>query len=113
MARAQAAVPPGLARCVSQICEQDGLRRQRLITVSGEATWDASTDVTPEHTGRRIGAEEAKAAFVGSTYVIEKARRFLEHTNVLDALSVRQLKMILLCASGAPGWKPCLNTKRS
>ena len=43
---------------------------QRLSTVAAEANWKASTDVTEEHTGERIGAEAALAAFRGSRYVI-------------------------------------------
>jgi hypothetical protein len=38
---------------------------QALYTVSAEATWKSMTDVKLEHTGQRIGAEEARAAFVG------------------------------------------------
>ena len=72
---------------------------QGLYTVAAEATWLSMTDVTPEHTGRRIGAEQAKAAFVGGTYVIDQARAFLRQTNQLDALTVRQLQAILLLAA--------------
>jgi len=79
---------------------------QRLYTVAQEAQWAASTDVTPEHTGQRIGAEQAKAAFVGSTWVIEKTRAFLQQTNALDDLTVRQLRMIWLHAADAPGTIP-------
>ncbi len=79
---------------------------QRLATVASESAWLASTDVSPENTGRRIGADEAKAAFVGSPMVIEKSRAFLRQTNHLDDLSVRQLRMILLIAAGAPGTIP-------
>lgn len=79
---------------------------QRLHTVAQEAAWAASTDVTPENTGRRIGAEQAKAAVVGSRWVIEKTRRLLERTNELDELTIRQLRMIWLRAAEAPGTIP-------
>ena len=79
---------------------------QRLSTVSQEAAWKSSTDVTPEHTGQRIGADEANAAFVGSTYVIERTREFLKQQDQLEELTVRQLKMVLLNASSAPGTIP-------
>ena len=79
---------------------------ERLYTVAQEAQWSASTDVTPEHTGQRIGAEQAQAAFVGSPYVIEKTRAFLQRTNELDDLTVRQLRMIWLHAASAPGTIP-------
>ena len=79
---------------------------QRLSTVSQEAAWKSSTDVTPEHTGQRIGADEANSAFVGSTYIIEQTQEFLKHKEELDPLTVRQLKMVLLIASSAPGTIP-------
>ncbi len=79
---------------------------QPLYTIAQEANWKASTDVSDEHTGQRIGAEQAQAAFVGSTWVIDKARALLQHTNELDDLTVRQLRAIWLNASGAPGTIP-------
>ncbi|HEY9172787.1 MAG TPA: M2 family metallopeptidase, partial [Verrucomicrobiae bacterium] len=69
---------------------------QRLYAVSQEAQWLALTDVTDEHTGQRIGADRALAAFVGSPWVIEKTRALLQQTNQLDNLTVRQLRAILL-----------------
>jgi peptidyl-dipeptidase A len=79
---------------------------QQLYTVSQEAQWKALTDVTDEHTGQRIGADQAMAAFVGSPWVIEKTRALLAHTNQLDALTVRQLRMSFLNAAHAPGTIP-------
>jgi peptidyl-dipeptidase A len=79
---------------------------QRLYTVSQEAQWLALTDVTDEHTGQRIGADQALAAFVGSPWVIEKTRALLTHTNQLDDLTVRQLRAIFLNAAHAPGTIP-------
>ena len=79
---------------------------QSLFTVASGAAWVAVTDVTEEHTGQRIGAEKAQAAFVGSAWVIEHARELLEHSNQLDALTVRQLKRVMLNAAGAPGTIP-------
>jgi peptidyl-dipeptidase A len=79
---------------------------QRLSAVSNEAEWKASTDVTDEHTGQRIGANEVRAAFEGSVYIIDKAREFLKHKSELDDLSVRQLHAILYTASGYPGTIP-------
>jgi peptidyl-dipeptidase A len=79
---------------------------QGLYTVASRATWTSMTDVTPEHTGQRIGAEEAYAAFVGSLYVIEKARALLQHVDQLDPLTVRQLQFILLNAAEAPATIP-------
>lgn len=85
---------------------------QRLSTVAGEAAWKSSTDVKPEHTGQRIGADQAQAAFVGSTYVIERTREFLKQKDQLTELQARQLKMILLNASSAPGTIPELVSAR-
>jgi peptidyl-dipeptidase A len=79
---------------------------QRIYTVAQEAAWQASTDVSSTHTAQRIGADQAMAAFVGSTHIIEKTREFLKQEGWLDPLSVRQLKMILLNASSAPGTIP-------
>jgi hypothetical protein len=45
-----------------------------LITAANEAEWKASTDVKDEHTGQRIGANEVRAKFIGSPYIIEKAK---------------------------------------
>lgn len=82
------------------------LTYQRLYAVSQEAQWLALTDVTDEHTGQRIGADQAMAAFVGSPWVIEKTRALLAHTNQFDDLTVRQLRAIFLNAAQAPGTIP-------
>jgi len=79
---------------------------QRLATVAGQANWQASTDVTAEHTGQRIGAEQAQAAFVGNPYIIERTREFLAQRNQLDPLLVRQLERIRLNAAACPGSIP-------
>jgi peptidyl-dipeptidase A len=79
---------------------------QRLSTVAAEANWKASTDVTEEHTGERIGAEAALAAFRGSRYVIESSRKFLGLKQSLSDLEFRQLDKILLNAAESPGTIP-------
>lgn len=79
---------------------------RQLYTVAQEAAWKASTDVKPEHTGQRIGAEQAVAAFVGSPHVIEKARAYLKQRSQLDKLTARQLEVILLKAAESPGTIP-------
>ena len=79
---------------------------QSLCTVANEAQWTALIDVTDEHTGQRIGAEKAQAAFLGSLWVIQRARELLQHTNQLDAATVRQLRFVLLNASSSPGTIP-------
>ncbi|MBI4444909.1 MAG: M2 family metallopeptidase [Acidobacteria bacterium] len=86
----------------------DGYNRiyQPLYTVSAEADWKASTDVTDEHTGERIGANAVRASFEGNVYVIEKAREFLKHRQHLDPLVVRQLEAVLYTAASYPGTIP-------
>ena len=79
---------------------------QRLSTVAAEANWKASTDVTAEHTGQRIGAEAALAAFRGSRYVIESSRKFLGLKQSLSDLEFRQFDKILLNAAESPGTIP-------
>ena len=56
---------------------------QKLITVSNNAEWKSSTDVTEQHTGERIGADQALAVFEGNTYVIQKCRALLKHKKEL------------------------------
>jgi len=85
---------------------------QGLYTVASEAAWQSMTDVTPEHTGERIGAEQARAAFVGSTYVIERARSLLKHADQLNPLTVRQLRFVLRVAAEAPATVPDIVRRR-
>ena len=79
---------------------------RRLYTVASDANWKASTNVTDENTGARIGAEGAFAAFSGNTYIIETAKKYLNRKAELDDLTVRQLEEILYDASSYPGTIP-------
>jgi len=79
---------------------------QRLYTTSALANWRAATDVNAQNTGERIGAEAAHAAFRGSKYVIENARRLLADREALTDLEFRQLDKILLNAAESPGTIP-------
>lgn len=80
---------------------------QRISTVAAEANWKASTDVSEEHTGERIGADAALAAFRGSPYVIENSREYLDDLkDSLTDLEFRQLDKILLNAAESPGTVP-------
>ncbi len=85
---------------------------QSLYTVANEAQWRALVDVNDEHTGQRIGAEKAQAAFLGCPRVIQRARELLQHADQLDALTVRQLRFVLLHAAGAPGTIPDVVAER-
>lgn len=79
---------------------------QRLYQVAQEAQWLAATDVRPEHTGRRIGADTALAAFVGAPWVIEQCRTYLKTVPPEEALTRRQLEMVWLMAAECPGTVP-------
>jgi peptidyl-dipeptidase A len=85
---------------------------QRLYTVNQEANWKSVTDVTPEHTGQRIGSDEAMASFCGNPYVIEQAKRFLQSKAQLDDLTVRQLRAMLRHAAESPGTIPEVVSRR-
>ncbi len=79
---------------------------QKVTTVAAEASWKAATDVSEQHTGERIGASGAVAAFEGSRYVIDTTRALLAKPDALSDLERRQLNRILLNAAEAPGTIP-------
>jgi len=83
-----------------------------LYTVSAEAEWAASTDVSPEHDGGRIAAGKAMAGFVGDRAAIETARDLLQHAASLDPRTVRQLRKVMLLAGGYPGTLPGVVARR-
>ncbi|MCC6344380.1 MAG: M2 family metallopeptidase [Bryobacterales bacterium] len=83
-----------------------------LATVANESEWKSVTDVNGQHTGERIGAERAAAAFRGSRYVIEKSKNFLDSRQTLSELEFRQLDNILLSAAESPGTIPSIVGKR-
>lgn len=108
---AAAALWLGVARAdvksdARQFLETYNATYQRLYTVVNEAQWLALTDVTDEHTGQRIGVDQAYSAYLGSPRIIEQARALLKQRRKLDALTVRQLERVLLLAAGAPGTIP-------
>lgn len=104
---------PDAGTDVEQFLRLYNMVDQRLYTVAMEAAWRASTDVTEEHTGRRIGADSALAAFRGSPYVIETSRRLLDaRKDKLSNLEFRQLDKILLNAAEAPGTAPDVVRRR-
>jgi peptidyl-dipeptidase A len=85
---------------------------QAVYTVSGNADWDAATDVSPEHDGARIAANKALAAVTGNARVIERCKRFLAKKETLDPLLVRQLERMLLSAAENPGTLPDVTARR-
>jgi len=79
---------------------------ERLYTISAEAEWDASTDVSPEHDGGRVAANKAFSAFAGDPGIIERVRRYRALSHELDPLTRRQLEKIWLAAAQSPGTLP-------
>jgi peptidyl-dipeptidase A len=77
-----------------------------LNAASGEASWRATTDVTPEHDGERVGANRVYSAFTGDRSLIERARELLRSEKDLSPLSVRQIRKLLLVAAESPGTIP-------
>ena len=85
---------------------------QKMYTVDAEASWLAGTDVTEIHTGQRIGADSAYAAFLGNTYLLNRAQELLRQKDQLAPLSVRQLQKILYNGAHSPGSIPEIVQKR-
>jgi peptidyl-dipeptidase A len=79
---------------------------QPVYTADVEANWKASTDVTEQHTGERIGADNVYAAFAGSPLVINTTKSLLERRAELDDITVRQLEKIIISAANYPGTIP-------
>src|SRR5436190_18926101 len=83
-----------------------------VSTAAAGADWRAATDVTPEHTGERAGADKALAALSGAVEVINRAKALLKEEKQLDDITVRQLRQLLLGAAESPGTIPEVVTKR-
>jgi peptidyl-dipeptidase A len=81
-------------------------------TATDNVDWIASTDVTPEHTAERAGADKIFASLSGAKDIIDKTKGFLEKDKQLDDLTVRQLRKLLLAASENPGTIPEVVAKR-
>jgi peptidyl-dipeptidase A len=83
-----------------------------VSTVANEADWAAATDVTPEHTGLRTGADKAVATLSGSPVIITRAKALLDRKKDLDDITARQLEKLLLGAAENPGTIPEVVGKR-
>jgi peptidyl-dipeptidase A len=82
-----------------------GDRYRALRTVSSEADWISQTHIVEGDTTneqRTRAAQEALAAFVGSTENIEKARGFLARAAELSPLEKRTLDAVLFNAGSGP-----------
>src|SRR6185312_5408850 len=76
------------------------------------ADWTSLTDVTPEHTGQRTGADKTLAALAGSKLIIEKTKALLKNRKQLEETTARQLERLLLDAAESPGTIPEVVTAR-
>ncbi|MEO8212401.1 MAG: M2 family metallopeptidase [Myxococcales bacterium] len=83
-----------------------------VATVQADVAWSASTDVSPEHTGARMGADRALAALSGSKIIIERCKTLLARRKDLDDVTARQLQKLLLSAAEAPGTIPAVVAKK-
>jgi peptidyl-dipeptidase A len=78
---------------------------QQLYTVSSEAEWASNTHIVEGDTTNAVRtrtANEAMAAFTGSTGNIQQTRKLLDHKDQLTELQVRQLDNILYRAANNP-----------
>ena len=112
----QTTTPPPAERSVQDEADDFlGFYTPMMVGLYAEmvrASWTASTDVSDEHTGLRTGADTIWGAFVGSGFVITRARTLLEHRDELDDSTVRQLMMVLENAAIAPQTNPDLARRR-
>ena len=95
--------------------EEYNKKFQELYTVSAEAEWAANTHIVAGDTLNAHNvqkANEAMAAFTGSAENIAKATEFLASSDVLDDITIRQLKAVLSAAANNPGTVPELVKQR-
>lgn len=85
---------------------------QALTYVDQEASWAASTDVTPEHDAAVETAGKALAAFNGNKVLILEAQDLLKHKKDLKEATWRQLEWVLLNAAEGPMTNPRLTADR-
>ncbi|MDB6119848.1 MAG: Angiotensin-converting enzyme [Verrucomicrobiaceae bacterium] len=85
---------------------------QALYTVSSEAQWLASTDVSPAHNAAAETAGKAAAAFNGNPAIINEAKELLTHRAELKELTWRQLDQVMRNATEGPMTNPKLVADR-
>src|SRR5215831_5441014 len=83
-----------------------------VSTTAADADWVAATDVTPENTGLRTGADKALATLSGATVIVTRAKAFLAKRKDLDDVTARQLEKLLLGAAENPGTIPEVVNRR-
>ncbi|MGV3588876.1 MAG: M2 family metallopeptidase [Adhaeribacter sp.] len=88
---------------------------QKLYTQSAEAEWTSNTRIVEGDSTNAVAtrrANEAMAAFTGSTENIEKTRELLAHKEDLTELQVKQLENMLFAAANNPQTIPEVVKKR-
>ncbi len=83
-----------------------------MSTVTQEAEWAASTDVSDRNEGRRTAAGQVFAAFRGDKTVIATTKALLARKSELLPLQVRQLDKVMLAAAAQPGTIPAVVSAR-
>jgi peptidyl-dipeptidase A len=94
---------------VQQYLDAYNATYQQLSTASNEAQWASNTHIVEgddTNAKRTQEADEALAAFTGSAWNIEMARKVLEQRDELPDLAVRQLERILFLAGDNPQTVP-------
>ncbi len=84
---------------------------KELAYASSEAQWAVNTKIIEGDSTNAVAArkaDEALAAFTGSTENINQARAFLQHQQDLQPLQVKQLEKILYAAANNPQTVPDL-----
>ncbi|MGY2132562.1 M2 family metallopeptidase [Hymenobacter sp. HD11105] len=85
--------------------QQYSTQYQRLYTQSAEAEWRSNTHIVAGDTTNAAAtarANQALAAFTGSTQNITRLRELLEHKSELSELQVKQLQAALYNAANSP-----------
>lgn len=107
--------PEDFSKQVQTFLEDYNRKFAELVYTSSLAEWEANTVIMEGDDSRQKRVEtanEALAAFTGSTEVIEKTRAFLQRRNELSPLQLRQLEAILYNAGNNPQTVPELVKRR-
>jgi peptidyl-dipeptidase A len=85
---------------------------QALTYVQQQASWAASTDVSPAHDASAETAGKALAAFNGNKVLLLEAKDLLQHKDQLQETTWRELEAVLLNAAEGPMTNPQLTGDR-
>ncbi|MCB2379518.1 M2 family metallopeptidase [Hymenobacter sp. BT635] len=107
-APAQAATPPApvdWGRQADEFLQNYSAEYQKLYTQSAEAEWRSNTRIVAGDTTNSAAtarANEAMAAFTGSSRNIADLRQLLEHKDQLSEIQIKQLQTALYNAANSP-----------